>query len=385
MEITSLHHQTPNELIPLVDRLSQEIRQSLHHVSGFLNLVTEEPLSHSQANFLAQCQRSIDQLNRSVTDLAELTATECYEPVSGPVHPAELLPAFQEWISVLCDNKNVEFHPEAQELPECVETSVELLETVLYRVLERRIRASRGGSISLEITWKDETLTIDILDTGSVIEPEVIADAEAPLEKANQIGLWLRLARMRLARAGGSLTLVSNTSRGVTLRISVPARKLEPQESEALATPSVVRHRSAEVGQMSLLIAEDSDESFTVFNAFVQPEGHQVTRAVNGEEAVELYKAGQFDLVFLDVQMPVMDGYTAARLIREWETKHGLTRIPVVLLSSENAQKLTRIGASIGCSGYLTKPIPKAELIRALRHYGGYEVRTPAPDPANVA
>ncbi len=384
MEINSLNHQASDELIPLVDRLSQEIRQSLHHVSGFLNLVTEEPLSGSQAKFLARCQRSIEHLNRSVSDLAELTATERYEPVWAPAVPAELLEAFREWISVLCDNKQVEFHAKTTELPDCVETSAELLETVLFRILERRIRATHGGSVSLEATWKDQTLTIEILDTGRVIEPEVIADAEAPLEKSNHIGLWLRLIRMRLTRAGGSLTLVSNTSRGVTLRISVPARKLELQKEEDVAASSG-RPRPSEVGKMSLLIAEDSEESFTVFNAFVHPEGHRVTRAMNGEEAVELYKAGNFDLVFLDVQMPVMDGYTAARLIREWETKHGLTRIPVVLLSSENAHKLTRIGASIGCSGYLTKPIPKAELIRALRHYGGYEVRTLAPDPANVA
>ncbi|MGH9594922.1 MAG: response regulator, partial [Bryobacteraceae bacterium] len=62
---------------------------------------------------------------------------------------------------------------------------------------------------------------------------------------------------------------------------------------------------------------------------------------------------------------------TATRAIREWETQGGRVRLPIVLLSADDANRQARMGASVGCSGYLTKPIPKRDLLRALRHYAG--------------
>jgi len=67
--------------------------------------------------------------------------------------------------------------------------------------------------------------------------------------------------------------------------------------------------------------------------------------------------------------MPVMDGYTATRKIREWETQQGRTRIPIVMLSAESALRQRSVGASVGCSGYLTKPVPKSAVLKALNYF----------------
>ena len=175
----------------------------------------------------------------------------------------------------------------------------------------------------------------------------------------------MRLARKQLAETGGHLEVLSSGAQGATLAmmfsVTIPGPRTNGEP--ALKTPGS--------GELGLLVAEDSDDSFAVFASFVKGEGHHITRAVNGAEAVEIFKAGRFDMVVMDVNMPVMDGYTATRAIRDWETQQGRARLPILLLSAEDARRQMRIGAAAGCSGYLTKPTPKRELLCALRHYSG--------------
>jgi len=93
---------------------------------------------------------------------------------------------------------------------------------------------------------------------------------------------------------------------------------------------------------LRLLVAEDCDDSFVLLQAYVKEEGHQISRASNGAEAVDMAQTGHYDVILMDVNMPVMDGYTATRSIREWETQHSRRRAPIVLLSAESAARQMR-------------------------------------------
>ena len=77
-------------------------------------------------------------------------------------------------------------------------------------------------------------------------------------------------------------------------------------------------------------------------------------------------KSREYDLIIMDANMPVMDGYKATRTIREWETEHGRTRTPILLVSADDRARQKRIGAMVGCSGYLAKPTSKAEVLAAV-------------------
>ena len=89
----------------------------------------------------------------------------------------------------------------------------------------------------------------------------------------------------------------------------------------------------------------------------------------------------------MDVNMPGMDGYSATRLIREWETEHGRTRLPILLLSADDLDRQVRIGGAAGCSGYLTKPTTKAQVLAALnfyRHNTSYSAQSGTEDRASL-
>jgi CheY-like chemotaxis protein len=172
------------------------------------------------------------------------------------------------------------------------------------------------------------------------------------------MGGELSIARLD---AGGSCvtTLLPYESAGLSLSATV-----ESHESDRLTPGS--QHA---VPPLNILMADDSDDSFYVIEAYLQGQGHQLARAVDGSQAVELFKSGNYDLVLMDVHMPAMDGYAATLAIREWETTSGRARVPIVVLSSDSADTQRQHGAVVGCSGYLTKPTSKAALMASLKRF----------------
>lgn len=377
---TQLQNDPSGDFVPAVERLGNAIREILHQLAGHLDITAAELPGGGPSRFEG-CRDAIARLQAMVSDLTELSAAESLVLQPSAVRPDHMVRRFQDWIALLCERQGVRFQVNSTALPKCVETDPGLVEDILYRLLEQRIAAAIGGEISLAASWDREALVFDILDTGAPIDLDLVASSSGSddaLDREPGHGLWLRIVRKRLAKAGGSLMVLSNSSRGATVRVRIPAGEVEPSDETPARREQAAATWNGEVEPMSLLVAEDSDESFTVFQAYVSDEGHLIHRAHDGREAVDMFKHGHFDMVIMDVQMPAMDGYTATRLIREWETERGAARIPVVLLSSEESHRLTRIGASVGCSGYLTKPTPKPVLLQALRHYGGYEVRAGA-------
>lgn len=135
----------------------------------------------------------------------------------------------------------------------------------------------------------------------------------------------------------------------------------DPMQAQAPAAPAS--------RPLKVLIAEDTDFNFELFQSYLRDQPYEVLRARNGAQAVEMVRASQCDLVLMDGHMPVLDGYSATRQIREWEQQQGRGRIPIVLVSAEDVSSQMRLGSEAGCSGYLAKPITKAQLLTALKLY----------------
>ena len=115
---------------------------------------------------------------------------------------------------------------------------------------------------------------------------------------------------------------------------------------------------------LSVLVAEDSDESFMLTGILLQKE--LVWRARDGIEALDMMQAHRFDVVFMDVHMPGLDGYQAIRSMRDWETETGNARTPIVVFSSDDLETQKRSAAQSGCSGFLRKPLDHDDLMELL-------------------
>ncbi len=120
---------------------------------------------------------------------------------------------------------------------------------------------------------------------------------------------------------------------------------------------------------MRILVVEDSRVNLVLIQAYLKGTTYEVQTAPNGAVAVEKFQSGVYDVVLMDIQMPVMDGYTATRIIREWEAEHQKRRTPILALTAKAFKEEEQESLSAGCDAHLIKPIRKAELLEAIRKY----------------
>jgi two-component system sensor histidine kinase/response regulator len=127
--------------------------------------------------------------------------------------------------------------------------------------------------------------------------------------------------------------------------------------------------REEKLRGLSVLLAEDSEENRLLIAAFLRGTPHQLDTAENGRIAVEMFKTRRYDLLLVDVNMPVLDGYSAVASIRAWEREHGTSPTPIVALTGR-AMVEDRVRAiEAGCNGYLTKPLRRAVLMEAISRF----------------
>ncbi len=131
----------------------------------------------------------------------------------------------------------------------------------------------------------------------------------------------------------------------------------------------------AEAG-VNLLVVEDSEDNILLIRAFLKRSNHRMDVARNGEEGVEMVKRGNYDLILMDVQMPIMDGYAATRAIRAWERETDRKPVPVVALTAHAFAENERQTMEAGCTEHLTKPITKPRLLEAITRLGGHPPAT---------
>ncbi|MBF0128199.1 MAG: response regulator, partial [Magnetococcales bacterium] len=123
---------------------------------------------------------------------------------------------------------------------------------------------------------------------------------------------------------------------------------------------------------LRILLVEDSEDNQVLIRTFLNKTPHRLTVVVNGQEAVRIVQEEPFDLVFMDVQMPVMDGYTATRRIRQWELERERARqpLPIVALTAHALNGEEERSREAGCDLYLSKPIKKQRLLEVIQQMG---------------
>jgi PAS domain S-box-containing protein len=133
-----------------------------------------------------------------------------------------------------------------------------------------------------------------------------------------------------------------------------------------------------ETRPLRILLADDSYDNRMLIEAYLKKTRHTVDHAEDGAIAVEKVKANHYDLVLMDIQMPVMDGYTAVRTIRAWEQEHGMWRLPIIALTASALEESVHRSLEAGCDAHVAKPVRKATLLEAILNITAAAVMGPA-------
>jgi CheY-like chemotaxis protein len=230
------------------------------------------------------------------------------------------------------------------------------------------VTALESGRVGIRIDVRDTGIGLDAEARERVFQRFAQADGSIT-RRFGGTGLGLAISRDLAEAMGGEITLESEPGSGscFTLLLNLPRAEASPQSVSPLDGPSSdVDEIAAFDSPLRVLLVEDNVTNQRVVQLILETLGAEIAVANNGQEALDLYHADGFDVILMDMQMPVMDGLTATRLIRTREGAAGWRRTPVAMLTANTLDEHRQTASNAGADYHIPKPITPESLIRGI-------------------
>lgn len=362
-----------------VANMSHEIRTPLNGILGFLHLLETTELNEEQKDYLKEIKNSSEILLTTLNDILDFSKAEANKITLEQVS-FSLKGLMKNLILIAKANskKNVEILSEFDEnLPENVIGDGVRLRQVLFNLLNNSKKFTEKGyiKISAEVVEKDNDdvkILFKVSDTGigipeekrkKVFEEFTQAD-DSTTRKYGGTGLGLAICNKMIALMGGELKLESEVGKGSTFYFTLPFKISENLENEDTNCLEEILVKSAKI-----LVAEDNPTNQKLIKNLLKKLGLECEIASDGKEALDLFMKNKYDLILLDCQMPVMDGYETTIMIREHEKKYNITSTPILALTANAFSSDKEKCLSVEMNDVITKPIKVDDLIHKLNKY----------------
>jgi signal transduction histidine kinase len=365
--------------------MSHELRTPLTAILGFTDLLEDQETRDESIEII---NRSGQHLLHIVDDLLELTEIEThqFQLSTSTIQLNTLLEEVIEELSPVAREKQIQLiMPDRGLMTHEIVTDPLRLKGVFFHLLGNAIKFTAQGHVALHCLLSEDQqhLVVKIQDTGMGMTTRQINRAGLLFEQGDDsltrshggIGTGLALSKRILEYMGGALEIISNPGKGTTVTVtlpfeiaSVPRNPIfDAQSKDSTHTP-VLPNRTTATSR-SVLVVEDNPEVRKLIVTLLVQIGIQVDEAKDGQEAHDLAMRSHmndhpYDLVIMDMQMPVMDGYATTRQLRQQGYQY-----PIVALTAHAMQGDRQKCLDAGCDDYMIKPIDPAMFIRYIRHW----------------
>ncbi len=394
VEITALKHleadlRQSKETAESADRskseflavMTHEIRTPLNAISGFAQLLRDSPLDEEQRQWLNTIAISTESLRSLIDDILDFSKIEAgmLELEESPVVLSELIESVTSMFRPRISEKGLDLHVRlASSLPSIIITDAHRLRQILVNLVNNAVKFTEDGSVSLEAsvletptenTQREWQLRFDVRDTGIGIKHEHRNRLFKPFSQADSsttrlfggTGLGLAICK-RLANAlGGEIDFSSEPGRGSAFFFTIRAgeRTGEVHEANLFSQSALSR-----LPRLRVLVVEDNPTNRALMRQILRRFGYEADFADNGREAVFNATDTEYDLIVMDLQMPEMDGYDAAREIRA--SRNGRTQPRIIALTATTNTEQHQRCFDVGMDAVLTKPVKLESLFSEL-------------------
>lgn len=362
--------------------MSHEIRTPMNGVLGMAELLRSTPLNKEQRDYLDMIEESGRLLLHIVNDILDYSKIEAGK---FPINPQacnirEKLPNICRQFSTLAADAGLQLQLDIDpSLPSGVICDADRVQQILVNLLGNAIKFTAQGFVRLHALRDTDNghdvIRLRVIDTGEGIEPELRARLFEPFEQGDNAtqgpqrgtGLGLAIARRLADMMGGSLTVTSTPGHGSTFTLTLPLQEAAVDTITTAESPA----SGDDIGAgLRVLVVEDNEINRRVILGMLEKyHGIHADICHDGREALDRLQRHPYDLVLMDCEMPVMDGYEATQRLRR--LPGAVARTPVAALTAHAIPELRDRAFEAGVDFYLTKPLNRdaiAEVIRTMAH-----------------
>lgn len=370
--------------------LSHEIRTPLNAILGMTDITLNTPLTRNQADNLITVKESARHLLGVITDILDFSTIEAGKMriqnqafcLTDLLSTLELTWAFQ------ANEKGLKFSmKKSDDTPLHIKSDPVRLRQILGNLISNAIKFTLSGKISVTVCLLENpdpdhiSLFFGVKDTGIGIEQE---RQERIFERFTQAqtsitreyggtGLGLAICKEVAKLMGGTISVTSNPGKGSFFSLILPFETVTALEIQALkSTPSVVSSspKATEKSHgLTLLLVEDDKLNARVFKEFLSTTQHRIIHSPDGADSIEKLKHHDIDIVFMDIEMPRLDGLSACRKIRKGEAGLDNASIPVIAMTAHVLDEFKEKSKKAGMNGFIPKPVDMFQLQRIIEKH----------------
>ncbi len=364
--------------------MSHEIRTPLNVIVGMAGLLRETSLGQCQADYVQRFDRAADHLLsllNAILDLSKIEAGEL-QLEQIPFNPRELMVTVHDLLTVTAKTKQLVLDMKIQsDVPSTVIGDPTRLRQVLMNLVGNAIKFTEQGQVVVTVeVITDDRMRFAVSDTGIGIPPDRLSliferftqgDATTT-RKFGGTGLGLSISQHLVNMMNGHLAVTSTPGVGSTFEFTVQLPRVvetEPSLPNRPIQPRVEPVSTSPARPLRILVVDDLEDNRVIVAQYLQGSYYSVEWAENGQVALEKFQTRAYDLVLMDMQMPVMDGLQATSAIRQWERTQHRSPTPILALTAHALEEEAKKSLDAGCTAHLTKPIKKQALLKAISDY----------------